>query len=61
MNDWHTIKKKRLIKRITENSVGFQHLFLNEKTIEELEKIQEKTLIEFLIRWKFENRKNFRR
>ena len=57
--DWDSIKKKRLIKRIMETSVGFQHPFLEEKTIEELGKIQKETLIEFLIRWKFKNRNSF--
>ncbi len=55
------VKKNRIIKRITDNSIGFKLIELENKTLDELIKIQKNTLIEFSIQWKFENRKYFRK
>lgn len=58
--EFNSINKKRIIKRITDNSIGFKTIELESKTLEELKKIQKNALIEFTLRWKFQNRKNFR-
>lgn len=52
------IKKKRLIKRILDNSVIYNAAELDKKSLEELRKIQKITFIEIRIKKKFYSRNN---
>lgn len=51
-----TSKKRKLIRRIVENSIAYDAIDLTEMTVEELLMLHDKFLIKLIIKKKFQNR-----